>query len=100
MIKFLQAIEVCNYCTLIEAVEWITYRTYPIERMENWDRFFEPSNIASMYQELEETEIDKELTAFYEQSRDSDIFDSQKYKEIQSRKEQESRLGAKSWFRA
>lgn len=93
MIKFLEAIEVCNYCTLIEAVEWITYKTYALERYDdNWDRFFEPSNIASIYQEPEETEIDKELTAFYEQSQGSDIFDSQKYKEIQARKEQESNL--------
>ncbi len=95
MIKFLVPNEVCEYCTLIEAVDWITYKWYPMEKWEeNEERFFEGSCAQSLvdeYEDPEETELDKEMSLFLEGNKDKDGFDSDKYKDLRERKSKETK---------
>ena len=93
MIKFLVPDEVCSYCTLIEAINWIAYKSYPMEKWEdNFDRFSEGSDIRSItsYEEPEGTEIEKEMTLFFENNKDNNPFDSDEYKDLKKRKEAET----------
>ncbi len=98
MIKFLVPFDVCNYCTLIEAVEWIAYKSYPVAREdENHERFFESytvenfQNYFSEY-ETEETELDKEFDLFFKECKGKNVIDSDGYRELNDKREREKSL--------
>jgi hypothetical protein len=68
VIKFLVPFDVCNYCTLIESVEWVTYKSYPVAHFEdNDERFYEPSTYEAAYEDREDvpSELDKEFESIY-----------------------------------
>lgn len=88
MIKFLMPFDVCNYCTLIEAVEWIAYRAYPMAHDEdNHERFYEPSTLDAVYEDPENeiSDLDKEFELIHH----GDDSDEEKIKELFGRRKQE-----------
>ena len=93
MMKFLEPNEVSEFCTLVEALEWVICKEYPVARLDDhWDRFVEPNTPLRM---PEETEVDKEFTKFFEDSKgDGGCFDSDKYKELTEKKNKENAMMA------
>lgn len=81
--------DVCNYCTLIEAVEWIAYRAYPMAHdYDNDERFYEPSTLEAFYEDPEDelSDLDKE----FELVRNDTDVDKEKIKELLRRRKQEA----------
>lgn len=101
MIKFLIPDEVCEYCTLIEAIEWIAFKSYPVARWDdNWERFFEPSSIESFLSDEDiESELDKEFTLLYSKSKDGGVINETKLKELLNKRDQEDSLKEEKYQR-
>lgn len=89
MIKFLMPFDVCNYCTLIEAVEWVAYKAYPVAHDDdNDERFYEPSTLEAVYEDYEDfpTELDKEFELLYankDQINEAEIREWRKKRELE-----------------
>ena len=95
--KLLKPHKVSKYLTLVEAIEWIAYRSYPIEHDaddEGGSRFKEDFNYKRVFKEEYNTETDKEIQIFIEEQRVKGQFypfpiESVTYQELLNKKRKE-----------
>lgn len=104
MRKLLIPARLSSYLSIMEAVEWVAYRRYPIEISQedadyygdSYKRYSPTFNIKRVLPPAEKTEVDKEIDAFIEDQVErglfNDKFDYARQNELNTKKKEEDAL--------